>query len=672
MITAIVQARRASSRLPDKVLKNLAEDKSCLEIIIERLKRSECLDQIVIATTTCELDNKIVDLADKLGVLSSRGSVDDVLRRYYDAASEYGSTVIARITADCPLIDAELLDSMLRFFDKEQYKYISNREPETFPDGIDIEIFDFAALEKATKEATDAFSREHVTPYMVKNVPSYNYRNSIDESHYRLTLDEEADFQLLSSVFDFFSPNIYFSWRDAVRVINENDLGDINKHLIRNEGANMATGQKVWRRAQSVIPGGSMLFSKNPDLHLPRRWPAYYSKAKGYTIWDLDGESYDDFYLMGVGTNILGYAHDKIDEAVISGIRSGNLTSLNCHEEVVLAEKLLSLHSWASGVRFARSGGEANTIAIRLARAATGREAVAVCGYHGWHDWYLSANLTDKDTLGNHLMEGLSVTGIPKSLKGLTHAFRYNDIDGLERLIETEKIGAVKMEVMRNVAPENDFLNKVRQLCSKKGIVLIFDECSSGFRELLGGLHKKFSVTPDVVVYGKTIGNGYALTAVVGVDEVMKGAKQSFISSTFWTERIGSIAGLATIKEMEQNPPWDKISDVSRQIRNIWDRYSEQFSLNIRQFGTTAIPSFTFESEFAQQYRQYLTQELLKVNILGGSSVYVSACHDQNLIDRYEESISQIFRKISAFEADKDVHKYTETPQALTSFARMN
>jgi glutamate-1-semialdehyde 2,1-aminomutase len=313
------------------------------------------------------------------------------------------------------------------------------------------------------------------------------------------------------------------------------------------------TGQKLWRKAKSVIPGGNMLLSKRAEMFLPEKWPAYFSKAKGCKVWDLDGNEYIDMSIMGIGTNILGYGHPEVDEAVIKTVQAGNMSTLNCPEEVYLAEKLIDMHPWADMVRFARSGGEANAIAIRIARAASGKDKVAICGYHGWHDWYLSANLGDDKNLDGHLLPGLDPAGVPRNLKGTVFPFCYNNFEELENLVNTQDIGVIKMEVSRNTGPENNFLHKVRKLATDKGIVLVFDECTSGFRQTFGGLHKLYGVEPDMAMFGKALGNGYAITATIGRREIMEAAQSTFISSTFWTERIGPTAALKNFRGYGKN-----------------------------------------------------------------------------------------------------------------------
>jgi len=265
----------------------------------------------------------------------------------------------------------------------------------------------------------------------------------------------------------------------------------------------MGTGQKLWRRAKQIIPGGNMLLSKRAEMFLPEQWPAYFSKAKGCKVWDLDGNEYTDVSIMGIGTNILGYGHEEVDAAVRATVDAGNMSTFNCPEEVYLAEKLIELHPWADMARFARSGGEANAIAIRIARAASGRDKVAVCGYHGWHDWYLSANLADDSGLDGHLLPGLEPNGVPRALQGTVFPFNYNNFAELEALVQRHDIGVIKMEVVRNKGPEDNFLQKVRKLATDRRIVLIFDECTSGFRQTFGGLHKMYGVEPDMAMFGK-------------------------------------------------------------------------------------------------------------------------------------------------------------------------
>ena len=374
----------------------------------------------------------------------------------------------------------------------------------------------------------------------------------------------------------------------------------------------MRKGQDLYKKAKSIIPGGTMLLSKRPEMFLPENWPSYFSEAKGCKVWDLDGTELIDMSIMGIGTNSLGYGNDEVDSAVIKAVRKGNMSSLNCPEEVYLAEKLIEINPWADMVRFARTGGEANSIAIRIARAASGKDNVAICGYHGWHDWYLSANHNGGDDLSGHLIAGLSPKGVPKNLKNSVFPFNYNNYEELFDIVEKNDIGVIKMEVIRNFEPKDGFLKRVRDLATKKNIVLIFDECSSGFREIFGGIFQKYNVEPDMVMFGKTIGNGYALTAVVGRKSVMEAAQSTFISSTFWTERIGPTAALATLKVMEREQSWNKITDTGKKMQKGWLALAKKNDLDITVSGIPAMTSYSFNSRNALEYKTLITQEMLK------------------------------------------------------------
>ena len=435
----------------------------------------------------------------------------------------------------------------------------------------------------------------------------------------------------------------------------------------------MGSGQELYKKAKTLIPGGTMLLSKRPEMFLPDQWPSYFSKAKGCKIWDLDGKELIDMSIMGIGTNTLGYGNDEVDNAVLNTIKLGNMSTLNCPEEVLLAEKLVEINPWADMVRFARSGGEANSIAIRIARAASGKDKVAICGYHGWHDWYLSANHNEGDELANHLLEGLNPVGVPKNLKNTVFPFNYNNFKQLLEIVENHNIGVIKMEVVRNYGPENNFLHKVRKLATEKNIVLIFDECTSGFRETYGGIHKKYGVEPDLAMYGKTIGNGYALTAVVGRKSVMEAAQKTFISSTFWTERIGPTAALATLNVMEKLKSWEIITKIGNEMREGWEKLANNHKLNILISGIPALSTYSFVSENALKYKTYITQEMLKKGYLASTNFYASTAHNSENLNLYFKALDDIYYKISECEKGRfRIEDLLDGPVCHSGFKRLN
>lgn len=671
---AIVQARVGSTRLPNKVMKPIA-GVPMIELLLCRLEKSKQIDQIVLATSTDERNTPLVEHVQRLGYTCVRGSESDVLDRYLVAARQAQADVVVRITGDCPLIDSALVDQVIEQFRAEGVDYLSNTAPASYPDGLDTEVFTLQALERAGRESQDPFDHEHVTPYLRKPglYKTGAMQHSEDLSGLRWTVDEPADFEVVSQVFAHFAPNIHFSWTEVLGLQRSQPaLFAANHNIIRNEGAVMGTGQKLWKRAKAVIPGGNMLLSKRAEMFLPEQWPAYFSKAKGCQVWDMDGKPYTDMSIMGIGTNILGYGHEEVDAAVRQTVAAGNMSTFNCPEEVYLAEKLVELHPWADMARLARSGGEANAIAIRIARAASGKDKVAVCGYHGWHDWYLSANLGDDENLAGHLLPGLDPKGVPQSLRGTVFPFNYNNYAELENLVNTQDIGVIKMEVVRNKGPEDNFLHKVRKLATDRGIVLIFDECTSGFRQTFGGLHKMYGVEPDMAMFGKALGNGYAITATIGRREIMEAAQSTFISSTFWTERIGPTAALRTLEVMARTKSWDTITQTGLNIRQRWQQLADKHGLQIDHWGLPALTGYTFKSDNALAYKTLITQEMLAKGYLAGNSVYVCTEHTPAVLDGYFAELDPIFATIKECEEGRDVMSLLKGPVCHGGFKRLN
>lgn len=674
-VVAIVQARMGSTRMPGKVMQKI-NGIPMIEILLKRLARVSGIDQIVVATSIEQENTILLNHVVGMGFCCEMGSENDVLARYYEVAKKYQADVVIRVTGDCPLIDSSLVADCLRVFQSENCDYLSNIDPPSFPDGLDTEIFSIATLKEAHENASSHYDREHVTPFIRRSqdIKKFNIQNSEDLSSLRWTVDESCDFEVISNVINFFHPNIYFSWSDVLALHQKSPgLFEANKNINRNEGEILGTGQKLWKHAKTVIPGGNMLLSKRPEMFLPDQWPAYFSKAKGCTVWDLDGREYLDVSIMGIGTNILGYGHPKVDDAVKEVIRDGNMATFNCKEEVMLADRLIGMHPWSGMVKFARTGGEANAIAIRIARAASGKDKVAFCGYHGWHDWYLSANLADGGRLDGHLLPGLEPKGVPRNLSDTIFPFEYNNFEQLEELVRDHEIGVIKMEVSRNMGPKNGFLEKIRTLATNKNIVLVFDECTSGFRETFGGLHQKYGVEPDIATYGKALGNGYAITAVLGRKEVMESAQSTFISSTFWTERIGPAAALKTLDVMEEMKSWELITRTGLRVKKLWQDLANAHNLKINQWGIPALAGFTFESKESLAYKTLITQEMLSVGYIGGNSIYACTDHTDAIIDQYFERLSTVFGLIESCEnGSRSISEFLRGDVCHSGFKRLN
>lgn len=673
-VVALVQARMGSTRLPSKVMKQIGGI-PMIELLLSRLSQAKEVDQIVVATSVDQRNQLLVEHVCKLGYACEQGSENDVLDRFVQAARAHEADVVVRITGDCPLVDPELVDEAIRRFKAAGVDYFSNVNPPTYPDGLDIEVCTFKALEQASLTTSKPYDREHVTPYLRESgkFSTATMLHDQDLSALRWTVDEPVDFVVIEKIFQHFRPRTDFTWCEVLNLQRQQpDIFNINQHIIRNEGATMGTGQKLWKRAKQVIPGGNMLLSKRAEMFLPERWPAYFSKARGCKVWDLDGNEYIDMSIMGIGTNILGYGHQEVDDAVRKTIDAGNMSTLNCPEEVYLAERLVELHPWSDMVRLARSGGEANAIAIRIARAASGRDKVAICGYHGWHDWYLAANLGDEQNLAGHLLPGLEPKGVPQNLRGSVLPFSYNNFPELEALVRNHDIGVIKMEVSRNVEPENGFLEKVRELATDNNIVLIFDECTSGFRETFGGLHKKYGVEPDMAMFGKALGNGYAITATIGKRAVMEAAQGTFISSTFWTERIGPTAALKTLEVMEREKSWELITQTGKSIGKFWQALADKHELPIHINGLPSMIGFSFPLPDMLKYKTLITQEMLKKGFLASTAVYTCTEHTQSLLDQYIDALDPIFSLIQECETGRPVKDLLEGPVCHAGFKRLN
>jgi glutamate-1-semialdehyde 2,1-aminomutase len=653
-VLAIIQARYDSTRFPGKILKKI-NNKSILEIIIKRLSKSRNISKIIVACSNNKTDVKVINLCKKLKIDFFVGSEHDVLDRFYKASIKFKGLNILRITADCPLIDYVIVDKIINNFFLNKCDYASNVNPPTFPDGLDAEIFTFDVLKKAYKKAKTQVDREHIRPFILNSnkFKKFNLKNDEDYSFLRLTIDEPEDLKVINNIINNFKNNLFFLYEDIINLFKRKKIiFSENMHINRNEGLNLNKGQKLWKRAKKVIPGGTMLFSKNPDLYLPTFWPAYFEKTKGCNVWDLEGGKYLDISMMGIGTNTLGYSRKEIDDAVRRVVNKGNISTLNSKEEIYLAEQLTEMHPWSQMVKFSRTGGEAAAIAVRIARAASGRDKVAICGYHGWHDWYLSANLNNFKNLDSHLMPNIPIKGVQKSIKDSTFVFEYNDFEQLKKIVSRNDIGTVIMEVSRNEKPKNNFLENIRSFTKKNNIVLIFDECTSGFRETYGGLHLKYKINPDIATFGKALGNGYAINAIVGTDEVMNYANSTFISSTFWTERIGSVAALETLKVMKKIESWKIISKIGKKIKLQWEQLSKAHNLNIFIKGLDAICSFSFENNHLE-YKTYISQEMLKNKILASNVVYCCTEHNPYVLERYFNILDDVFKKISLCERKK-------------------
>ncbi len=429
---------------------------------------------------------------------------------------------------------------------------------------------------------------------------------------------------------------------------------------------------RLYQRAKQLIPGGTQLLSKRPELYAPDRWPAYYREARGCEIVDWDGRRFVDMTSNGVGSCLLGYANDKVNEAVIQRVRSGSICTLNSPNEIELAELLLQLHPWATSVRYCRTGGESMAVAVRIARAATGRERVAFCGYHGWSDWYLAANL-QQDQLGGHLLAGLSPSGVPSGLSGTVVPFRYNDLDGLRRTVQGNAVdlAAIVMEPIRHEPPRDGFLQLARELADQSGAALVFDEISSGWRFWLGGAHLKYGVDPDIAVFAKAISNGYLMGAIIGRTAMMDAAQDSFISSTYWTDGIGPAAAIATIEQMQQLDVPELVRIAGVKVLEGWKELGQKRAVPVRTHGQPALAHLSFDHPDHLALETRFTARMLERGYLAGSLFYPTVAHTAELIDAFLEETDEVFAEIAQTVREGNVVQRLGTPVRQKGFQRL-
>lgn len=460
--------------------------------------------------------------------------------------------------------------------------------------------------------------------------------------------------------------------------LDEADLQDLfHDNAARLTGLLAESGTRTqdrYRTAKTLIPGGTQLLSKRPEMAAPDQWPAYFREARGCEVWDLDGRHYYDCGLHGIGATLLGFRDPDVTRAVQRRIALGNLCTLNPPEEVELAERLCAIHHWAQQARFTRTGGEAMAVAVRIARATTDRSAVAVCGYHGWHDWYLAANLGETDALSGHLLPGLEPLGVPRELRGTAFTFAYNGRQQLDRILseQGQRLAAVVMEPCRSRDPEPGFLEYVRDRAHQVGAVLIFDEITIGWRLCFGGAHLRLGVQPDMAVFGKTLSNGHPLGAIIGTSQAMQGAHGSFISSSYWTDGVGPAAALATIEKMSRIDVPAHCQHIGARMQATWRRHAQTHHLPVQvDDGYPALARFAFDHPHAAELKTLYIQCLLDRGFLANTAIYVSLAHTPEIIGAYEDAVNEVFGEIAtALQAD-DVAARLRGPVAHSGFRRL-
>jgi glutamate-1-semialdehyde aminotransferase/spore coat polysaccharide biosynthesis protein SpsF (cytidylyltransferase family)/predicted dehydrogenase len=670
-VVAIIQARMGSSRLPGKSLAEI-ENRPMLWHVIQRVKRATLVDRVVVATSTAAADDAIEAMCQENGVHCYRGSENDVLDRFYVAARGEKASQIVRITADCPLIDPDVIDRVVRRFQRGDLDYASNAMVRSYPDGLDTEIFSFSALEMAWHEASKTSEREHVTPYMRSN--KFRTANVENDSrsfyqHYRWTVDETADLEFIRAVYKAFRDRESFGMNDVLELIEKTPgLEKMNSEIVSNVGyykslfeeASAAAAprrsiekSKGWlERAERVIPGSSQTFSKGSNQHVRGVAPVFLAKGKGCRVWDVDGNEYID-YIQGLLPNILGYAHEEVNAAVTAQMAQGHSFSLPHPIEVELAERLTRLIPCAQKVRFGKNGSDVTSGAVRAARALSGRERIACCGYHGWQDWYIGSTTRN--------------AGIPLGVRALTHPFVYNDLASLQKLLEEHKgeFAAVIMEPVNFWPPVPGFLEGVKQLAHDHGGLLVFDEICSGFHFGLGGAQKKFGVTPDMACFGKAMGNGFPISCVVGRADLMQVFDEIFFSFTFGGEVASMAAAMKVLDILEGTDALARMDANGRLLQEGLNAMAKQGGLQDR-IKCVGYPFWSLirfldaEGKDSLLVRSLFSQECVKRGVLLLATHNMTAAHDPLAIEQTLRVYAEVCKTVAQWLTEDRPERHLE------------
>ncbi len=668
---AIIQARMGSSRLPGKSMAEI-EGRPMLWHVVQRVKRASLVDRVVVATSINRADDAIADMCKHDGIPCYRGSENDVLDRFYGAARAEKAAWVVRITADCPLIDPEVIDRVVRRFQRGDLDYASNAMVRSYPDGLDTEVFSFSVLERAWHEAAKTSEREHVTPYL----RSEKFRTANVESdstslyqHYRWTVDELQDLEFIRAVYRAMRDKGAFGMKDVLELLEKSPgLDKMNSEIVSNRGyykslfedAQAAAAprrsiekSKAWfERAGKTIPGSSQTFSKGANQHVQGVAPMFLAKGKGCRVWDVDGNEYID-YIQGLLPNILGYAHEELNQAVAEQLGQGHSFSLPHPLEVELAERLVRLIPCAEKVRFGKNGSDATSGAVRAARAFTGRERIACCGYHGWQDWYIGSTTRN--------------AGVPGAVRALTHPFVYNDLASLQNLLNGHpgEFAAVIMEPVNFWPPAGGFLEGVKTLAHEHGALLIFDEICSGFHFGLGGAQKKFGVTPDLACFGKAMGNGFPISCVVGRAEAMKVFEDIFFSFTFGGEVASMAAAIKVLDVLETTDALGRIEANGRVLQEGLNVLAKEAGLQ-DQIKCIGYPSWSLikfldaDGKDSLLVRSLFTQECVKRGVLLLATHNMTAAHDPLAVEQTLKVYAEVCKTLAKWLKESNPEEHLE------------
>lgn len=668
-------ARFSSTRLRGKILMNLGGH-SVMEWVVRACRNAAGIDEVWIATSTDPADDITQEVCATMKVPCFRGSENDVLTRFYETAIAAKADIVVRITCDCPYIDPSVLGAVVRLQKDTGAAYCSNVSPRSFSDGLDCEAFTFAALKAAYEEATCYIDRECVTTWIHANQSRFPAETVINwisnQAKERYVLDTSADYEFCKAL------AARWPWHkgppsqlDILGILDkEPELRKLNSNHVTNERYQDALAEKpvhrrnysrstyLLERAESRIPLSTQTFSKS-KLQFPQPSPLFLTHGQGGIVWDVNGNSYIDM-VSGLLPNILGYCDPDIDGAIRRQLARGISFSLATELEAELAEMLVRLIPCAEMVRFGKTGTDATTAAVRLARAYTGCETIIICGgYHGWASWSC-----ERDT-------------------GITDA---EQCDTLRIPFGTMPEGFYGDETAAVIVePETNphYLKHLREWCDRFNTVLIFDEVITGFRFNLGGAQKLYGVTPDLACFGKAMANGMPLSAVVGKREIMKKMAPPdniFYSGTFFGETLSLAASIATIRKMKRENIIPKMLETQRNLHseviNLIYKHASDEMLETRCIGITGnmyLPRLVFNScrkAAASQIAALFRKEMIATGTLIIASHNICAAHSQSDIKRvlksYDHTLGVISEAIKKGEVDKRLEGASVSPEVRT------
>lgn len=430
---------------------------------------------------------------------------------------------------------------------------------------------------------------------------------------------------------------------------------------------------ELYQQARRLFPYGTQLFSRRPELGAFGQAPIYFERSKNAHFWDVDGNEFIDT-AMGVGPVILGYGYDKVDNAVKAQIDRGVLGSLNNALEIDVAQTIVDMVPCAEMVKFCKSGGEADAIAVRIARGYTGKEKVLFCGYHGWHDWYLAANLESASSLDQHLLPGLSPKGVPPSLSGTILPFEYNNLDQLNVLLKENagEVACIIMEPTRFKQPDKGFLKGVRQLADEHNCLLIFDEVITGFRMAKGGAQQFFGVTPDLATFAKAMANGYPLAAVAGSREIMQSQADNFISSTYWSDTVSLAAGFATLDEIKNKPVIETINKTGQTLVSHLKQTAQKYALKVDVAGHGF--DFTLIFNYGALSNKVMTlfiQEMVARGIYTNGVFYPCYTHTSDDVQKILSAADEAFALLKQGIEKNRIDQLLKAPERRAGFRRL-